>query len=69
MTQPVGIILFNGKNDFVMWKQKIKCVLIQLKIFKAVEGTISPTESAQKVAEMNELASSTIILNLSDSVI
>ncbi|XP_042051286.1 uncharacterized protein LOC121796519 [Salvia splendens] len=34
-----------------------------------MEGTIPDIEFAKKVAEMNELARSTIILNLSDSVI
>ena len=28
MAQPVGLVPYNGKNDFAIWKQKMKCVLI-----------------------------------------
>ena len=66
---PFGLIPFNGKNDFNIWKQKLKCVLIQQKVFKAIDEKFSDSDDDAKKAEMNELACSTILLSLSDSVI
>ena len=69
MAQPVGVVPYNGKNDFAIWKQKMKCVLIQQKVFKVVDGTLPDGTAQDKIDEMNELARATIVLNLSDSVI
>ena len=69
MAQPVGLVLYNGKNDFAIWKQKMKCVLIQQKVFKVVDGTLPEDTTQDKIDEMNDLARATIVLNLSDSVI
>lgn len=60
---------FNGKTDFCIWKQKIKCILIQQRVFKAINHSYADKETEENKAEMNELACSTIILNLSDSVL
>ncbi|CAH9069282.1 unnamed protein product [Cuscuta europaea] len=64
-----GMAPFNGKSDFIIWKQKIKCILIQQKCFKAVGETYLISDTEDKRAEMNENACSVIYLNLSDSVI
>ncbi|CAH9145357.1 unnamed protein product, partial [Cuscuta epithymum] len=64
-----GMAPFNGKSDFSIWKQKIKCILIQQKCFKAVGETYLISDTEEKRAEMNENACSVIYLNLSDSVI
>ncbi|CAH9083825.1 unnamed protein product [Cuscuta epithymum] len=64
-----GMAPFNGKSDFSIWKQKIKCILIQQKCFKAVGETYLISDTEDKRAEMNENACSVIYLNLSDSVI
>ncbi|CAH9141104.1 unnamed protein product [Cuscuta epithymum] len=64
-----GMLPFNGKTDFDIWKQKIKCVLIQQKVYRAVTGLYLDSEDAAKRDEMNETACSSIYLNLSDSVL
>ncbi|CAH9077615.1 unnamed protein product [Cuscuta europaea] len=64
-----GMMPFNGKTDFDIWKQKIKCVLIQHKVHRAVTGQYLETEEKPKQVEMNETTCSTIYLNLSDSVL
>ncbi|CAH9095979.1 unnamed protein product [Cuscuta epithymum] len=64
-----GMLPFNGKSDFDIWKQKIKCVLIQQKVYRAVTGQFLESEDKSKQTEMNETACSTIYLNLSDSVL
>ncbi|KAL2230353.1 UNVERIFIED_CONTAM: Retrovirus-related Pol polyprotein from transposon TNT 1-94 [Sesamum indicum] len=51
---------FDGKTDFSIWQQKMKGILIQQKVFKAIE---------EKKKENDEFAYSSIILNLSDSVL
>ena len=66
---PFGLTPFIGKGDFSIWKQKLKCVLIQQKVYKAVDLSYSDTDTDATRAEMNELACSTIVLSLSDSVI
>ncbi|CAH9119673.1 unnamed protein product [Cuscuta europaea] len=60
---------FNCKTDFDIWKQKIKCVLIEQKVYRAVTGQYLETEDKPKQVEMNETTSSTIYLNMSDSVL
>ncbi|CAH9052304.1 unnamed protein product, partial [Cuscuta europaea] len=64
-----GMLPFNGKTDFDIWKQKIKCVLIQQKVFRAVSELYLDSDDSAKIAEMNETACSTIYLNLSDYVL
>ncbi|KAL2251634.1 UNVERIFIED_CONTAM: Retrovirus-related Pol polyprotein from transposon TNT 1-94 [Sesamum indicum] len=60
---------FDGKTDFSIWQQKMKGILIQQKVFKAIDGKYSETVSEEKRLENDEYAYSSIILNLSDSVI
>ena len=67
-----GMVPFDFKSDFSIWKQKIKCVLVQKKCFKAVSQIVEKAEGVEtdpKSVEMNENACSIIYLNLSDSVI
>ncbi|KAL2251628.1 UNVERIFIED_CONTAM: Retrovirus-related Pol polyprotein from transposon TNT 1-94 [Sesamum indicum] len=60
---------FDGKSDFAIWKQKMKGVLIQQKVFKAIDGNCVETVSEEKKQENDEFAYSSIILNLSDTVL
>ena len=63
-----GMVPFDGKTDFSIWKQKMKCVLVQKKGFKAVSQDYTATDTIEKKSEMNENACASIYLNLSDSV-
>ncbi|KAL0375810.1 UNVERIFIED_CONTAM: putative disease resistance protein [Sesamum calycinum] len=60
---------FDGKTDFSIWQQKMKGILIQQKVFKAIDGKYADNVSDDKKLENDEYAYSSIILNLSDSVI
>ncbi|XP_057797809.1 receptor-like protein 19 [Salvia miltiorrhiza] len=64
-----GMAPFDGKSDFSIWKQKMKCILIQQHVFKAVDHSYADNETEEKKSDMNELALSSIILNLSDCVL
>ncbi|CAH9139773.1 unnamed protein product [Cuscuta epithymum] len=64
-----GMAPFNGKTDFSIWKQKIKCILIQQKSYRAISQTYLTSDTEEKKAEMNESACSIIYLNLSDCVL
>lgn len=59
---------FTGKSDFSIWQQKMKCILVQQRVFKAIDPSFTIGTDEKKI-EMNELALSAIILNLSDNVI
>ncbi|KAK4410235.1 Retrovirus-related Pol polyprotein from transposon TNT 1-94 [Sesamum angolense] len=59
---------FDGKTDFSMWQQKMKGILIQQKVFKSIDGNYVENVSDDK-RDNDEYAYSSIILNLSDSVI
>lgn len=61
--------LFDGKFDFSIWQQKIKGILIQKKVFKAIDGRYTKNISEEKQLENDEYAYSSIILNLSDNVL
>ena len=62
---------FNGKGDFALWRQRMKAILVQMKISKAIDSEAKHAESVtdEEKAEMNELAYSTIILYLGDKVL
>lgn len=61
--------LFDGKMDFSIWKLKLKCILILERVHKAIDLSYSATVTEEEKSEMNERALSTIMLNLSDSVL
>ena len=60
---------FDGKSDFSIWQQKIKGILIQQKVFKAIDGKYVENISEEKKQENDEFAYSSIVLNLSDTVL
>lgn len=68
-TTSFSMTSFNGKTNFSIWKQKLKCILIQQRVFKAIDHSYVATDTSKKRVEMNEFALSAIILNLSDSVL
>ncbi|KAL0366971.1 UNVERIFIED_CONTAM: hypothetical protein Sradi_3587200 [Sesamum radiatum] len=61
--------VFDGKSDFSIWQQKLKGILIQQKVFKAISGKYPDNAFEEKIVEDDEIAYSSIILNLSDTVI
>ena len=64
-----GVVPFDGKTNFVIWQQKIKCVLIQQKCYRAVTEIYLPGDDDAKKLDLNEKACSMIYLHLSDSVL
>ncbi|KAL2240931.1 UNVERIFIED_CONTAM: Retrovirus-related Pol polyprotein from transposon TNT 1-94 [Sesamum indicum] len=60
---------FDGKRDFAIWQQKTKGILIQQKVFKAIDGNYAETVSEEKKQENDKFTYSSIILNLSDTVL
>ncbi|KAL2235906.1 UNVERIFIED_CONTAM: Retrovirus-related Pol polyprotein from transposon TNT 1-94 [Sesamum indicum] len=60
---------FDGKSDFSIWQQKMKGILIQQKVFKAIDGKYVENISEEKKQENDEFAYSSIVLNLSDTVL
>ncbi|KAL2251745.1 UNVERIFIED_CONTAM: Retrovirus-related Pol polyprotein from transposon TNT 1-94 [Sesamum indicum] len=60
---------FDGKTDFSIWQQKMKGILIQQRVFKAIDGNYLENVSEEKIQENDEFAYSSIILNLSDTVL
>ena len=61
--------LFDRKSDFLIWQQKVKGILIQQKGFKAMDGKYSDNISEEELLENDEYVYSSIIFNLSDSVL
>ncbi|KAL2252587.1 UNVERIFIED_CONTAM: Retrovirus-related Pol polyprotein from transposon TNT 1-94 [Sesamum indicum] len=60
---------FDGKGEFSIWQQKMKGILIQQKVFKAIDGRYSDSISKEKILKNDDYAYSSIILNLSDNVL
>ncbi|KAK4394014.1 hypothetical protein Sango_1872200 [Sesamum angolense] len=60
---------FDEKFDFSIWQQKMKGILIQQKVFKATDRKFPANFSEEKKLENDEFAYSSIILNLSDTVL
>ncbi|TXG53283.1 hypothetical protein EZV62_022452 [Acer yangbiense] len=62
---------FDGSGDFGIWRIKVKALLSQQKILKAIEGPEKLPESLTKEQknDMPEMALGTIILNLFDNVL
>ncbi|KAK6160086.1 hypothetical protein DH2020_003467 [Rehmannia glutinosa] len=61
--------LYNGRTKFSIWQHKMKGILIQQKYFKAIEQKYNDKDTAEIKFELDEFAYSSIILNLSDSVL
>lgn len=61
--------IFNGKGDFSIWQQKMKGILVQQKVSKAIDNSFSATLTAEEKENLDELAYTSIILHLSDAVL
>lgn len=59
------------KGDFGLWKQKMKALLLQQKVAKALldPSMLPTTMTAEQKDEMYEIVFSSIILHLSDNVL
>ncbi|CAM8987589.1 unnamed protein product [Rhodiola kirilowii] len=61
---------FDGKGDFALWKQRMKVILVQMKMAKAlIVNGIPDTVSAADKEEMQKMAYSTLTLHLGDKVL
>lgn len=62
---------FDGKGDFSLWKQKMKALLVQLKVSKALDDqkALAKTKTEDEVPEIQEIAYSIIILYLANNVL
>ena len=67
----VVIEKFDGKSDLFIWKEKMRAILVQQKCHRALEGEASLPETLSKDDRLDlmDLAYSTILLNLFDSVL
>lgn len=61
--------IFNGKGDFSIWQQKMKGIIVQQKVSKAIDDSFSETLTAAEKENLDELAYTSIILHLSDAVL
>ncbi|TXG73199.1 hypothetical protein EZV62_001778 [Acer yangbiense] len=71
MSMKFEIDKFDGTGDFGIWRRKVKALLSQQKILKAIEGPDKLPDSLndEHKSDMLEMALGTIILNLSDNVL
>ncbi|KAL2237908.1 UNVERIFIED_CONTAM: hypothetical protein Sindi_0982500 [Sesamum indicum] len=53
---------FDGKSDFSIWQQKMKDILIQQKVFKAIDGKYTDNVSEEKQLKNDEFAYSKLFL-------
>ncbi|OMO73383.1 Integrase, catalytic core [Corchorus capsularis] len=61
---------FNGSNDFILWKVKMKAIMIQQNCADAIDKEMLPKKSTDKeIKEINLKAHSAILLSLSDEVL
>lgn len=60
---------FNGKRNFSIWQQKMKGILVQQKISKAIDGKFPSNLTKVQKEEYDELAYTSIILHLSDTIL
>ena len=68
MAAKIELEIFNGKTDFLLWRKKMKIVLIQQKVGKALDE-LYPTAWTEDKKKEDEIAFSTIILHLSDNIL
>ena len=69
MAAKIELEVFNGKGDFMLWRKKMKAVLIQQKVGKALDESYPTVWTEDKKKEVDEIAFSTIILHLLDRVL
>ncbi|XP_060667888.1 probable leucine-rich repeat receptor-like protein kinase At1g35710 [Ziziphus jujuba] len=65
----IEVEIFNRKGDFLLWSKKMRAVLMQMKVARAIDGSFPADLLEGKRLEMDKIALSTIILHLSDSVL
>ena len=70
-TTKYDVEMFCGKGNFSLWQRRMKDLLIQQGVHKALLGKEKKLETMKDVkwVEMDEKAVSTIRLNLGDEVI
>lgn len=56
------------KGIFTIWQQKMRGVLVQRKVLKAIIGEFPETITADQKIESDELAYTSIILHFSNQV-
>ena len=61
---------FNGKNDFSLWRVKMRALLVQKGLWKALKGkdALPATLSDEGKEDLLERAHSAILLSLGDEV-
>ena len=69
MTTHFELGVFSGKGDFSIWQQKMKGILVQQKVSKAIDDRYPEGTKEEQKLEADELAYTSIILHLSDSVL
>ncbi|TXG60444.1 hypothetical protein EZV62_015017 [Acer yangbiense] len=71
MSLKFNIDKFDGTGDFGIWRRKVKALLSQQKILKAIEGPnkLPDALTDEQKDDMLEMALWTIILNLYDNVL
>ena len=62
---------FNGKNDFSLWRVKMRALLVQKGLWKALKGkdALPATLSDEGKEDLLERAHSAILLSLGDEVL
>lgn len=60
---------FNEKCDFSIWQQKMRSILVLQKISKDIEYNLSDNFSKEREEEVDELAYTSIILQLSNVIL
>lgn len=67
----IEIECFDGKRDFSVWRERMKAILVQMKVAKVLyeNKPLSDTMKPGEIEEIQELAYNIIILYLSDKVI
>lgn len=61
--------MFDGEGDFIIWRRKMKTILVQLEVFEAVTGEYSPEATAKEITRMNNTAMATLMTHLEGKVI
>lgn len=62
---------FDGKGDFSLWRTRMKALMVQMKIAKALQGEkgLPDSLSAPEKQDILDMAFSTVILHLGDKVL
>ncbi|XP_060669117.1 uncharacterized protein LOC132800132 [Ziziphus jujuba] len=69
MASKIEVAIFNGKGNFLLWRKKMKVVLVLMNVAKGIYGSFPAVLPEDKKLEIDEIALSTIILHLYDNVL